>query len=498
MSRGIIMFQIKEILRLHYELQLSQHDIAKSIKISSSRVNKYLNDFAASGYEWPVNDDILESLAKSPSPTLDFSLVHTELKSHRHMTLQLIFEEYRTVGKTKLSYSHFAYQYRKWKKTQPSSMRQTHIAGEKVFVDYAGPTVSVIDSETGEVRQAQIFVGVLGASKYIYIDATWSQKLENWIGSHVRMFTYLGGVTSLIVPDNLKSAVTKADRYEPEINRVYAEFARHYATVIMPARIYRPKDKANAENGVLIIERWVLMRLRNHTFTGLKQLNDELRRLMVDVNNRKLQKLPGTRQLQFDEIDKPALKPLPNLAYEFKQYKRSTVGPDYHVELHRHYYSVPFQYIRQETDIWYNEHTVDIYLRGMLIAKHIRKLNPGNSSSPEHMPEKHKKYVEWTEERCCIWAKSIGISTLQMVKQMLTQTHSENARRSCLGLMSLAKKYGNERLEAACSYAFQVGARTRKDLITILEHKLEQINLSDSGETPLITHENIRGSSYYA
>jgi transposase len=491
------MFQLKEILRLHYEFELSQHEIAKSIKISSSSVNKYLKDFAASGHHWPVSDEILQTITKAAVPTLDFNLVHTELKSHRHMTLQLIFEEYSVAGKTKLSYSHFAYQYRQWKKTQPSSMRQTHIAGEKVFVDYAGPTIPVIDSETGQVRSAQIFVGVLGASNYIYMEATWSQKLENWIGSHVRMFNHLGGVTSLIVPDNLRSAVTKSDRYEPELNRVYAEFARHYSTVIMPARIYRPKDKAKAENGVLIVERWVLMRLRKYTFTGLKQLNDELRRLMVDVNNRKLQKFPGTRQLQFDEIDKPALKALPNIAYEFKQYKRSTVGPDYHVELHRHYYSVPFQYIRQECDIWFNEHTVDIYLRGMLIAKHLRKLNPGNSSSPEHMPEKHKKRVEWTEERCQIWAKSIGIATLQQVKQMLIQTHSENARRSCLGLMSLAKKYGNARLEAACSYGFQVGVRSRKDLISILEHKLEQADLSDSG-TPSITHENIRGSSYYA
>ena len=492
------MFQLKEILRLYYELELSQHDIAKSLNISSGSVNAYINKFINAGHHWPVSDEILQSITKATASTLDFSLVHTELKSHKHMTLQLIFEEYSGASKTKLSYSHFAYQYRQWKKTQPSSMRQTHVAGDKVFVDYAGPTIPVIDSETGKIRQAQIFVGVLGASNYIYLEATWSQKLENWIGSHVRMFNHFGGVTSLIVPDNLRSTVTKSDPYEPELNRVYAEFARHYAMALAPARIYRPKDKAKAENGVLIVERWVLMRLRKYNFTGLLQLNDELRRLMVDVNNRKLQKLPGTRQTQFNEIDQPALKPLPVIAYEFKQYKRSTVGPDYHVELQRHYYSVPFQYIRQETDIWYNEHTVDIYLRGMLIAKHLRKLSPGNSSSPEHMPEKHKKYVEWTEERCRIWSKGIGVATLQLVEQMLTNTHSEGARRSCLGLMSLAKKYGNERLEAACCYGFQVGVRSRKDLITILEHKLEHVDLSDSGTVSSITHENIRGSSYYA
>jgi transposase len=318
MSRGIMMFQLKEILRLYYELELSQHDIAKSLNISSGSVNSYINKFINAKHHWPVSDEILQSITKATSPTLDFSLVHTELKSHKHMTLQLIFEEYSAAGKTKLSYSHFTYQYRQWKKTQPSSMRQIHVAGDKVFVDYLGPTIEVIDSETGKIRRAQIFVGVLGASNYIYLEATWSQKLENWIGSHVRMFNHFGGVTSLIVPDNLRSAVTKSDPYEPELNRVYAEFARHYATVIAPARIYRPKDKAKAENGVLIVERWVLMRLRKYTFTGLQQLNDELRRLMVDVNNRKLQKLPGTRQTQFNEIDQPSLKPLPVIAYEFK------------------------------------------------------------------------------------------------------------------------------------------------------------------------------------
>ena len=495
MSRGINMYQLKEILRLYYELNLSQRDIAKALGVSAGSVNNYIKKFTSSKHSWPVSDSVLDSIVKPEPAIFDFSSVHTELKSHKHMTLQLIWEEYLQAGKTKLSYSHFVYMYRNWKKSQPSSMRLTHIAGEKVFVDYAGDTVAVIDSETGAIKHAQIFVGVLGASNYTYFEATWSQKLENWIGSHVRMFNHFGGVVSIIVPDNLKSGVIKADRYEPELNRVYAEFARHYGTAIVPARVAKPKDKSKVEGGVLIIERWVLMRLRKQQFIGLQQLNDELRILMHDVNNRKLQKQNGTRQSQFAEIDKPVLKSLPAIAYEFKQYKRSTVGPDYHVELNRHYYSVPFQYVRQVTDIWYNEHMVEIYLRGNLIAKHVRRMNPGTSSSVEHMPDKHKKYVEWTEERCRIWSKTIGISTMQWVERALTTAHSENARRSCLGLMSLAKKYGNQCLESACEYALNVGATHRKELILILEHNLELVQLNDE---PQIIHENIRGGNYYA
>lgn len=415
MSRGIIMLQVKEILRLHFELNLSQQQIAQSLKLSCGCVNKYLKKFVELGYTWPVADAVLHNMSSNPPATVDYAEVHTELKSYKYMTLQLIWEEYAKEERTKLSYSHFARLYREWKKTQSATMRQVHIAGEKVFVDYAGPTVSVFDSETGVLKQAHIFVGVLGASNYTYFEASWSQQLMNWIEAHVRMFNHFGGVVSLIVPDNLRSAVAKADRYEPDINSAYADFARHYGVAI----------------------------------------------------------------------------------YEFKYYKRGFVGNDYHIELLQHYYSVPYQYIRQYTDIWYNDRIVQIYIRNKLVASHTRSINNGQTSLPDHMPVKHKKYVEWTEERCLVWAKSIGVAALGLVEQMLTTTHSENARRSCLGLMGLAKHYGNERLEAACSYALQVGAFSRKYLVAILDNKLDQVNVNDNDKSiPL--HKNIRGGGYYA
>ena len=500
MSKGIIMSKIKEILRLHHDLKRSQHEIAKILNISSSSVNKYLKDFASLNMKWPYPDEIIkEYLQKSPTTehAIDFAVVHAELMRRKSMTLQLILDEYHEEGKTKLSYSHFANQYRAWKKRQPQSMRQTHIAGERVFVDYCGDTVGVIDVDTGKIRQVQIFVGVLGASNYTYFDASWSQSLPNWITSHVRMFNYFGGVTSLVTTDNLKAAVTKADRYEAELNRTYAEFAKYYATAIIATRPYKPKDKAKVENAVGIVQRWVLMRLRKMTFYGLEQLNAQLRILMEFVNNRPFKKMPGTRKQMFEMLDKPALKPLPEIEYIFKQYKKGRVRLDYHVELSHHYYSVPYKHVGCAVDIWHNEQIVEIYVNLECVAKHIKANNPGNTTINSHMPERHKKHVEWTSERCRTWAGTVGVSTLHFVERLLLTVHSENAKRSCVGLMSLAKKYGTQRLESACAYALQVNAITRKQIIMILEAKLEQVIVSDVEDAPIIIHENIRGNEHY-
>lgn len=497
MSRGIIMFKIKEILRLHYELNLSQHEVSASLNISSGSVNKYIRQFGGSGLRWPVPDELLLSIfPKQTLVKIDYSVVHVELKRYKHMTLQLLWNEYHLASKTDLSYSHFARQYRNWRDTQPQSMRQIHIAGEKIFVDYSGDTVTVTDSETGEIRQAQIFVGVLGASSYIYLEATWSQRIPDWIGSHIRMLDHLGGCPAIITCDNLKSAISVVNRYDPEINKSYAEFARHYGIAIVPARPYKPKDKAKAENGVLIVQRWALMSLRNMTFTGLAELNIELRRLMQDINNRPFKKIPGTRQLAFESLDKPALRPLPIVAYVFKQYKKGRVGIDYHVELLKHYYSVPYQYIGREVDIWFNEEIVSIYAHNNLIAQHISAANHGTTSLPTHMPERHKKCVEWTEDRCINWAKTVGVATWHLVEQMLVEANSENARRSCMGLMGLAKKYGATRLEEVCCYGLQIGVRRRKHLIAILGHNLDM--KQPVSNDPAIYHDNIRGSKCYS
>jgi transposase len=418
----------------------------------------------------------------------------------RRMTLQLVLEEYVRDGKTSISYSHFARQYNNWKDKQPSSMRQTYAAGESLFIDYSGDKIKVIDSETGEIKLAEVFVGVLGASNYIYLEATWSQKLPDWIGSHKRMFEHFDGVPRILVIDNLKSGVTNPALYEPDLNPSYAQFISHYNTSVIPARPYKPKDKSKAENGVLIVQRWVLMRLRKMTITGLAELNQILRELMHEVNDRKFKKLPYNRHTAFITIDKPALMPLPAIAYNFKLYKQSRVGPDYHVNLFGHYYSVPYHYVNEVVELWYDSHVIEVYTAsGKCIAKHIRSINPGNTTLTQHMTERHKKTVEWTPERCLLWANTVGVSTGHFVGQMLEKVHNIHSRRSCLGLMSLSKRYTPERLELACSYALTIGGATRKDLIVILVNNIEGLLLaeSDSANAATIIHDNIRGAQYY-
>jgi len=380
-------------------------------------------------------------------------------------------------------------------------MRQTHVAGEAIFIDYSGDKAKIIDSETKEFKTAEIFVAVLGASKYIYLEATWSQKLPDWIGAHKRMFEHLEGVPKYLVVDNLKSGVTNPTLYEPDLNPSYAQFITYYNTAVIPARPRKPRDKPDAENSVLIVQRWVLMRLRKMTITGLAQLNEILRELMIEINARKFKKLPYNRHIAFATIDKPALSPLPAIPYKFKIYKRVRVGSDYHVELLGHYYSVPYHYVNEEAELWYDSNVVEIYaLSGTCIAKHVRSINAGNTTLTQHMSERHKKAVEWTPERCLAWAKMIGISTHQLVERMLeSRTHSIFSRRSCMGLLGLAKRYTPERLELACSYALTIGVTTRKDLLAILTHSMNNKLLleQESSDTTSIIHDNIRGANYY-
>lgn len=359
-TQGVSMRKIKTILRLHHESKLSQRQIARSIQLSIGVVNKYLTRATDAGLGWPLPEEyqdegqLLQQL-QSTAPivistltkTIDFACIHQELR-RKSVTLQLLWEEHKKRELQPISYNHFCLLYRTWKKTQPKSMRQTHKAGDKVFVDYAGPTLEIIDPDTGEIRKAQIFVGILGASNYTYAEATWTQQLPDWIASHRRMLEFFGGVPALIVPDNLRSGVSKACRYEPDINPTYADFIDHYGTAVLPARPYKPKDKAKAENAVLIVERWIMARLRNDTFNGLTQLNQAISELVRDLNSRPFKKLPGSRQSTFNEIEKPALRPLPAHPYQFMHYKKARVHIDYHVELEQHYYSVPYQWTGKE------------------------------------------------------------------------------------------------------------------------------------------------------
>lgn len=514
-AKEVSMRKIKQLLRLHLESKLSQHQIAQSLGLSSGVVNKYIKRAQAAGLTWPLprhleEDEqalriVLRPTATCPvvcrSADIDFALIHQELK-RKHMTLQLLWEEYCQGHSTPVSYSHFCLQYRQWKKRQPQSMRQTHLAGDKVFVDYAGHTIDLLDPDTGVIRCAQVFIGVLGCSNYTFAEATWTQQLPDWIGSHQRMFAYFGGVPALIVPDNLRSGVSKADRYDPDLNPTYAQMAEHYQTAIMPARPYKPKDKAKAEVGVQIVSRWILMRLRHRTFVGLAELNTAIRELLLDLNQRAFKRLPGCRQSQFEQVDKPALRPLPTTIYEYRAYKKARVSIDYHVELEGHYYSVPYHYCGEQVEVWYGQYDLRCYLRGQCIATHLRSQRQGaHTTVTAHMPKAHQKHLEWTPGRLMNWAKDIGPATLNMVTHLLeNRPHPEQGYRSCLGLLNLTKRHGRDRLEKACQMAWDKGLRARRSVESILSHKLDQqqsLLTSTEHSTVPTEHENVRGAQYY-
>lgn len=512
-AQGISMNKIREILRLHFDSKLSQHQIAASLKISSGVVNKYISLARAAALSWPMDppldDKALRVLLRPYKDTAkpvafvepDYSSIHQELKQ-KGVTLLLLWQEYEAVyGKKAYRYARFCAKYKDWLERQKPSMRQTHRAGEKLFIDYCGPTMEVIDPTTGEIRSVAVFVAVLGASNYTYAEATWDQKLPNWIGSHVRAFQFFGGVPALLVPDNLKSAVTKANRYEPELNRTYADLACHYATAIVPARPYKPKDKAKVENAVLVVERWILVRLRHQTFVGLAELNAAISELLQQLNHRPFKKLPGTRASQFEAIDKPALKPLPERPYELAQFSKARVHVDYHIEVDRHYYSVPYTLIKQPVDVRLTLHTVECFHEGVRVASHIRSFLKGKHTTlAEHMPPSHKAYSEWSPGRFLNWALDIGPNTRDVIQRLLNQgAHPEQSYRSCFGILSLAKRYGKVRLEAASYRALAIGSPRRHSIESILKKGLEQQPLkpNETNTSPVVKHENIRGAGHY-
>ncbi|HAT1945938.1 TPA: IS21 family transposase [Legionella pneumophila] len=512
-AQGISMNKIREILRLHFDSKLSQHQIAASLKISSGVVNKYVSLAKVASLHWPVDPQLddkslrallrpyKESIKQSPYVEPDYSSIHQELK-RKGMTLLLVWQEYEEVyGKKAYRYSRFCSKYKDWLGRQKPSMRQTHRAGEKLFIDYCGPTLDVIDPATGEIRTASIFVAVLGASNYTYAEATWDQKLPNWIGSHVRAFQFFGGVPALLVPDNLKSAVTKVNRYEPQLNQTYTDLACHYGVAIVPARPYRPKDKAKVENGVLVVERWILARLRHQTFVGLAELNAAISALLQELNHRAFKKLPGTRASQFEVLDKPALKPLPTKPYELAQFSKARVHVDYHIEVDGHYYSVPYTLIKQAIDVRLTLNTVECFHDGVRIASHIRSFLKGKHTTlAEHMPPSHRAYSEWSSGRFLNWALSIGPNTRDVIAHLLSHAaHPEQSYRSCFGILSLAKRYGKDRLEAASYRAIAIGSPRRHSIVSILQKGLDQQPLrpSEPSASSVLKHENIRGANHY-
>ena len=505
------MRKVREVLRLKFEGGQTNRRIARSCHISRPTVADYLLRFEAAGLEWPaaaaLDDATLEHklfAPASPAPSAqravpDWNHVHQELR-RKSVTLTLLWHEYKAVHPEGYQYSWFCDQYRAWSARLDVVMRQEHRAGEKLFVDYAGQTVEVVDRHSGEIRTAQIFVAVLGASSYTYAEATWTQQLPDWIGSHVRTFAFLGGVSELLIPDNLRSGVSKAHRYEPDLNPTYADLASHYGVAVLPARVRKPRDKAKAEAGVLLVERWILAVLRNRTFFSLPELNREIARLLERLNARPFKKLPGSRQALFEQIDRPALRPLPAQPYAFAEWKQVRVNIDYHVEVAGHYYSVPYQLVKKTLEARYSERTVECFHKGQRVASHPRShLKGRHTTVPEHMPVAHRSYAEWTPQRLIRWAEHNGPATAGMVQTILERrAHPQQGFRSCLGIMRLGKRFGEERLEAACRRALTLNACSYKSIESILRQGLDGQAVPEQQELDLVLeHENIRGADYY-
>jgi transposase len=503
------MRKIKEVLRLRWEARLSHREIGLSCRLGRSTVQDYLLRAKAAGLSWPLpgglDEEELERRlfpprSESPNrhPLPDWPALHPELR-HKGMTLGLLWQEYRQNHPTGYGYSQFCELYRRWVRTLEPVLRQHYVAGEKLFVDYCGPTVSVTDRQTGEVREAQIFVAVLGASNYTYVEATESQGLSDWIGSHRRCFEALQGVPALVVPDNLKSGVTSPCFYDPELNRTYQDLAEHYGTAILPARVRKPRDKAKVEAGVQGVERWLLARLRNRRFFSLAELNAALWELLAEYNLRPFQKLDGCRQSLFEQLDRPALRPLPAQPYEYAEWRRARVNIDYHIEVDHHYYSVPYQLVHQEVEVRLTRATVEILHRGQRVASHVRSsLRGRHTTIAEHMPRQHREYLEWSPSRLTRWAKSIGPATAAVVEQILaSRAHPAQGYRTCLGILRLSRPDA-ARLEAACARALQLQALSYRSIASILKHGLEAQPLpAPLPSASPISHAHIRGAAYY-
>ena len=505
------MRKITEILRLRHACNLSQREIAVSIGAAPSTVADYLRRATLAGLGWPLpvgmaETDVDRLLFPPPSevpseqrPVPDWAWVHSELK-RKSVTLFLLWQEYRATHADGFRYSWFCHQYREWAGRLDLVMRQEHLAGEKCFVDYAGQTVPVTDRHTGEIRQTQIFVAVLGASNYTYCEATWSQSLPDWIGSHVRMLDAFGAAPVMLVPDNLKSGVARACRYEPELNPTYLDFARHYGIAVVPARAGKPRDKAKVEGGVLLVERWILARLRNRTFFSLAELNEAIRTLLADLNQRPFKKLKGNRAELFHALERPAMRALPAERYILAEWKKARVNVDYHIEVTGRLYSVPYALVGRQVDVRYTEHTVEIFHRSARVASHPRTMTGSRYvTQAEHMPEKHRQMAAWTPERILRWANTIGPHTAALIDALIAaRTHPQQGFRAALGILRLAKLYGNERLDAACKRATAMNAVSYRSVESILKHRLDAIPLP--AETPAqlpIFHDNVRGPDYF-
>jgi transposase len=509
-SERLSMRHIRELLRLKFENGLSGRLIAASLGLSKGAVHDYLGRLAAAGLSWPLpeylSDTELErrlfpgppSAGSAGRPEPNCAYVDAELR-RKGVTRALLWQEYRADYPEGYGYSWFCQHFDAWKGRVSATMRQRHGAGEKVFVDYAGDTIDVIDPASGAARPMKLFVAAMGASSYVYAEARPGEGLADWIGCHVGLFAFLGGVPGMIVCDNLKSGVTKADRYEPAINRTYQEMARHYGTSVVPARPYKPRDKAKVEQSVLLAQRWVVARLRNRRFFSLVELNGAIAELVGELNARVMRGYGASRAELFAQVDAPALKVLPAEPYAFASWKRCRVAPDYHVEVEGCFYSVPYRLIREAVDVRVADRTIEAFHKGERVASHAKSPGRrGHVTVPEHMPSSHRRHAAWTPARMMAAADKIGPAAAALFAQIMTdRPHPEQGFRTCLGILALEKTYGQARIEAACQRAGVIRARSVSSVRSIIKTGLDRAFLEPAPDPEPLRHGNIRGRTYF-
>lgn len=504
------MHKAREVLRLILEIKLKDREIAESCGIAHMTVNNYRTLIREQNLSYRqvvlMSDNALENVLKCKKgrkkqldrPQPDFDYIHQELQ-RKGVTRQLLWEEYKEYHPDGYGRTQFCDLYNSWRQKLDLSMRQEHKGGEKMFVDYSGQTVVITNPKTGEFKNAQIFVAVLGASNYTYAEASWSQKLPDFITSHVNAFRFFEGVPELVVPDNLKSAVNKPCLYDPEINRSYHEMALHYGTVIMPARVRKPQDKAKAEVGVQIVQRWILAAIRHRQFFSLEALNLEIKDLLEKLNQKPFKKLTGSRVERYEAYEYPNLKPLPQNPYTYAEWCKTRVSNDYHITLDHHYYSVPYTAVNKVVDIRSTPKTVEIFYRNKRIAAHKRSFKPDEKTTVlGHMPKSHQMYLTITPSVIKDWAAKTGPATQNLIQDIIANKQSEDAAyRSCLGIMRLNKSYPIERIEKACGRALDIGGCSYKSIKSILEKGLDQEQPEVISTDQPIIHENIRGKDYF-
>jgi len=509
-AKRLPMRKIRDILKLKHEMGLAHRSIARALHVSIGTVSEYLAKAKEMGVSWPLPEEVDDAQLEArwfprpangqPRRSPDFAYIHEELKRHRSLTLLQAWVEYAEDNPGGYRYSRFCELYGRWKKKLNPTMRQRHRAGERTFVDFSGKKPHIVNPETGEIEEVELFVGVLGASSYTYAEATPSQDLTSWVKAHERMNEYFDGSSEIWVPDNLKSGVVWANRYEPGINRTYEDQAAHYGAVVIPARVGKPRDKAKVESGVLVVQRWILSVLRHRTFFSLPELNEAIREKLEILNRRPMKKLGASRRELYERLDRPALKPLPRERYEMWEWKTCTVNIDYHVELDDNFYSAPYALVYEKVETRKTASVVEVWFKGKRVASHPRlKGKGGYETTSEHMPRSHREYLEWTPSRLIHWAEKMGPATGRFISEILQRRrHPEQGFRSCMGIFRLSQSFGEQRLEAACLRAEALSSYSYRTVKNILSSGSDRLKVEpELDEVVHREHENIRGASYY-